>query len=767
MHLNNISLRWRILLFSAGSMLAIVGLLSYFGISAAQASTQQTLNERLVLAEQVAHGVDYNLQQALGQLGSVSSSDLANISANDPTSAKFLGDMRRLLPFNVSYIAVLDGSGMVVASDPWFNDLPGTRLTGDSGLQELIASNRATVSNAIYDDNIQAFVAYINAPLANQPSGTLARSLVAAIKLSSNSIGQLISLSGSGEGYLEIVDGNGTVVATTNPENILKQSDHKGMFSELIQRDQTVVSTCHNCHSASSNTTPSNEIITFAPLSMTTWGVVARQSEAQALATTRALQQRLIIFATIAVLIILPTIWFSTRSITGPINRLTLASRKIAGGSLDEAINLSGGDEIGKLAQSFETMRVKLKDSIAGIRQRTTELEGLNAIALTACQSLDLDDILKGALARVIQISNLEIGAILLRNKNSGRLVFRINQGFPQTYLDQFERGNNVDSVEYKVLAGGEAVFREDFQPEKTSALGLAALDGVATSACLPMRSKDVVVGVLSLASRAPRSFGTSDRQLLFSIANQMSMAIENARLYEDLRDKEEVLTELLKSSISAQEEERKRIARELHDETSQALTTLAIGLETISQSPPNDVTQLKSALKKNQDLIGRILDDVHRLILDLRPSVLDDLGLIPALEWYAENRLQPNGVGVHLETSGAERRLPSYIEVALFRIAQEAISNIAQYAKAEFVSVTLDFEPEAIRLTVEDDGVGFETGAMLHPRYGDKRGLGLLGMIERAETLGGSSTIKSQPGNGTQISVWIPLKKTEQGAAK
>jgi two-component system sensor histidine kinase UhpB len=141
---------------------------------------------------------------------------------------------------------------------------------------------------------------------------------------------------------------------------------------------------------------------------------------------------------------------------------------------------------------------------------------------------------------------------------------------------------------------------------------------------------------------------------------------------------------------------------------------------------------------------------------------VLDDLGLIPALEWYAENRLQPNGVGVHLETSGPERRLPSHIEVALFRIAQEAISNIAQYAKAEFVNITLDFEPEAIRLTVEDDGVGFETGTMLNPLYGDKRGLGLLGMIERAETLGGSSTIKSQPGHGTQISVSIPLNKIE-----
>ena len=154
-----------------------------------------------------------------------------------------------------------------------------------------------------------------------------------------------------------------------------------------------------------------------------------------------------------------------------------------------------------------------------------------------------------------------------------------------------------------------------------------------------------------------------------------------------------------------------------------------------------------------------KILDDIHRLILDLRPSIIDDLGLIPALRWYANNRLEPEGVKVHLETSGTEKRLPSHVEVSLFRIAQEAISNIAQHAHAEFASITLDFNSRSINLTIEDDGLGFNYNGILTSKH-DMHSFGLLGMVERAETLGGNLKIKSQIGTGTQISIEIPINQ-------
>jgi signal transduction histidine kinase len=755
MRIKDISIRWKILLFSAGSFLIIVALLSYFGISAAQASTNQTLNERLVLAEQVAYGVDYNIQQAFRQLESMSESDLvgANSSA---TSLQFLAEMKRILPFNIQYISIIDNNRKVIATEPNIPQLIGSEISADLITGDSVSFQNPYVSNCLYDNYVHDYVAYIIAPLAKEDPTAPQMTILAAIKLSSNAIGQLINVTGPEKtGYLEIVDGNGIVLATSHSENLLKMSDHGGMFTKLIQQHQTIVGTCHSCHTPSENANVTNEIITFAPLSVTSWGVIIRQSEQEALANTRSLQQRLIIFSAIALAIMLLAAWFISKNITGSLNRLTLASRKIAAGSLDEPVIIHGKDEIGVLASSFDTMREKLKDSIERIRQRTTELEGLNAIALTSTQSLDLDTILSGALGRVMELTKMQAGAILLLDAKSQGLVFRINKGFPDEYVRNTGSGNNHESVEEKAARTGEPQFLN--RSELVSSVPLLSDEGMAALVCFPLRSKDKIVGILTMAGWHPREFTASDKQLLFSIANQISMAIENAKLYAELRDKEGILAELLKRSISVQEEERKRIARELHDETSQALTSLAIGLETIVKSPPADVEQLKTALKKDQVLISRILDDVHRLILDLRPSVLDDLGLIPALEWYAENRLGNNGVKVHLETSGTERRLPPHVEVTLFRIAQEAISNIAQHAGAEFVSITLDFDSDAIKLTVEDDGRGFDSTAVLSGKY-DKRGLGLLGMMERAEALGGNFTIKSQPRKGTQISIKIPV---------
>jgi signal transduction histidine kinase len=352
------------------------------------------------------------------------------------------------------------------------------------------------------------------------------------------------------------------------------------------------------------------EIITFAPLSSAPWGVVIRQPEAEALANATQLNQKLLIFGLISGLIVLPAIWVSTKRITDPINKITKASKKIAQGSLDEPVTMPGSDEISVLSQSFDTMRTKLRDSIAKIKERTNDLEASN---------------------------------------------------------------------------------------------------------------------------------------------------IEKAKLYADLLEKERVLAGLLKRSISAQEEERKRIARELHDETSQALTTLAIGLETVAKSAPKDPERLKLALKKNQDLIARILDDIHRLILDLRPSILDDMGLIPALEWYAHNRLETEGIKVHLETSGLENRLPSHIEIVLFRVIQEALSNIAQHAKADRANISLDFQDGHIKLTVEDDGEGFDPDEVLS-NTSDKRGWGLLGITERVEALNGKIRIDSKLSSGTLLDIEIPI---------
>jgi signal transduction histidine kinase len=247
-------------------------------------------------------------------------------------------------------------------------------------------------------------------------------------------------------------------------------------------------------------------------------------------------------------------------------------------------------------------------------------------------------------------------------------------------------------------------------------------------------------------------------RELEASRDSLRSAAEEKAALYEELRHKEAARGELLRKVITAQEEERRRIARELHDETGQALTALAVGMDAAALAPETDIAGVRERLAELRAVAQDALEDVHRLIYDLRPSVLDDLGLVAGLRWYAETRLQPSGIRARVMVTGEEKRLPAEVETALFRIGQEAISNIAWHAQASNVLLGLDFGDGNVVLEVEDDGVGFDV-AGLTESADQRRGLGILGMRERASLLGGTLQITSEPANGTRVKATVPLQ--------
>ena len=222
------------------------------------------------------------------------------------------------------------------------------------------------------------------------------------------------------------------------------------------------------------------------------------------------------------------------------------------------------------------------------------------------------------------------------------------------------------------------------------------------------------------------------------------------------LREREAARGELLRKVIAAQEDERKRIARELHDETSQSLAVLAIGLEAAQDAMRNGRLPHLDEVKA---VAVRTLEDVHRLILDLRPSVLDDLGLLSAIRWYADRTLEARGIAVRCEFAEL-RRLPPEMETALFRICQEAMSNVARHAQATRVLIQVGIEGERVRVEIEDDGKGFDLEAAAQ-REG-RRPWGLMGIRERAEIFGGTATIDAAPGQGTRVEVILPLPPDE-----
>lgn len=208
---------------------------------------------------------------------------------------------------------------------------------------------------------------------------------------------------------------------------------------------------------------------------------------------------------------------------------------------------------------------------------------------------------------------------------------------------------------------------------------------------------------------------------------------------------------------INAQEDERKRIARRLHDDTGQSLSILIMNLERMESAIPADAADLRRRMVTARKLATRTLEDLRNVIYGLRPTMLDDLGLAPAIRWHARSSLDEAGVQVKFDSMDETMRLPPQIETTLFRIAQEAISNIVRHAHAKSAAIALWQEDGAACLWVEDDGCGFDLTHTSTQALPMQR-LGLLGIRERAELVGGEVTVDSVPGRGTRLEVHIPL---------
>ena len=213
---------------------------------------------------------------------------------------------------------------------------------------------------------------------------------------------------------------------------------------------------------------------------------------------------------------------------------------------------------------------------------------------------------------------------------------------------------------------------------------------------------------------------------------------------------------QLLAKTISAQEDERKRLARELHDDSAQTLAAVLMTLKTAEDALPAAPDDARSALSRSRSQLEGALREIRKAIMDLRPSALDDLGLAAAVRWYAEEHLRPRGIKVDLEIGGDERRATGAVATAVFRIVQEAISNVVRHSEARRARISLEFGRSAVSTVIEDDGVGFAPDDLRQPEA-NGRGLGLLGMRERAELFGGVVEIESGSGQGTFVRVRIP----------
>ncbi|MBI5563478.1 MAG: response regulator [Chloroflexi bacterium] len=244
----------------------------------------------------------------------------------------------------------------------------------------------------------------------------------------------------------------------------------------------------------------------------------------------------------------------------------------------------------------------------------------------------------------------------------------------------------------------------------------------------------------------------------------ELSSQVERERLFEAIDQQREQLRALNQKLTEVQEAERKQLARELHDEMGQALTAISIDLAAVTQeldgagTPAAGTPALHDRLAEAKSLVDQTLEQIRELSFRLRPAMLDDLGLAPALQWYIRQYAQRVNLDVRLDISNLEERLPAHVETALYRIFQEALTNVSRHAQASTVQLRLHRSGATVIAHIEDNGRGFDVQHVFNGSL-PKQGIGLLGMRERVTLLGGAFSLYSEPGHGTQVSIEIPLE--------
>lgn len=452
--------------------------------------------------------------------------------------------------------------------------------------------------------------------------------------------------------------------------------------------------------------------------------------------------------------------------LTQPVKGLVSATEAVSQGDLEIVAPAWFDDEIGRLGTAFNAMvndlaRAKRESDIHNqiLLQRNRALEAMNAVARAVSGPLSLEEVLRRALNSVLQVTGKQAAWTCLLDEGG-------NITHPATCICMPPE-SCCPTMEQCLTGCATRDVVQEMRPlviplSTSCPLATAELPGGRRPSChvtVPLVARSEVLGLLNIASDDPQDFGEEELQLLGAIGRQLGMAIDNARLLEELRCREEMRGRLLNRVIAAQEEERRRIARELHDETSQSLASLIVGLKAAERALTIDPAQSQQIMSGLRSSVSLTVKEIQNIIYDLRPTLLDDLGLIPALHWYTESRLQEQGVAVNLNINGQPQRLPPELETTLYRVTQEAVTNVIRHARASQVWVDLHFADNAAAVSVRDNGQGFPVEKFTGNTNG-RKGFGLLGIQERATLLGGKMTAQSSTGEGTIIQVSIPLPK-------
>lgn len=593
-------------------ILVSLGIISHLSVNT---SIERSLENRLALANIIGQYIDHVLESNLKRLYDISLSGKIDFEDGDWDPEKKA--LRTAFEYSIftDRIFLMDILGNVVIAYPHRED-ERVNLISIPYVKKTLSERKPVISDVYTLTPTRKKVIFALVPLKDK-NGEVVGVAGGEIDPTNYMLAQVIrNVHAGADTYVELMDSRGVIIASNDPRRILTCLEQNRYLGTLIRDRKESVVNCHRCKEGYGESKVGRDMLAFSPLSMAPWGISVRDPRERVFAPSLTLQKGFLALSIVAIFTGLLLAVGLSRGIVRPIHALIGATRKIAGGNLQDPVEIPVGDEIGILGQSFDEMRVRLADSLESIQRYSVELEQRVA--------------------------------------------------------------------------------------ERT----------------------------------------------------------------KELQRSREKLAILLREIITAEEEERKRVARELHDDTSQSLNAFLIGLDPILAQVPEETPERRKLQQIRENCMA-MLKGVQRLIQDLRPPVLDDLGLESAVQWVLEKHVGDRGIRHFLDVRGDSENLRSRFrgvldygraELVLFRVLQEAIINVSKHAEAENVFVTLSFGESGIEAEIEDDGVGFDLeGVLESARKGTAKGLGILGMEERIALLDGKFTVRSEPGKGTTVRVFVP----------
>jgi signal transduction histidine kinase/PAS domain-containing protein len=440
----------------------------------------------------------------------------------------------------------------------------------------------------------------------------------------------------------------------------------------------------------------------------------------------------------------------------------------LARGELIGALNL-GAEESG----SFTTEHIEIGREVANslvialqnVRLIETEqaarqqAEMLRDVTLTLTSQTNLAAVLGEILRQVHRLVPYSTAHIMLVEGDSLQIGswYGYDAVGSEGLISRLEQPLADFPLDYQVVQSREAMVIPDTRQEPRWVV-VDETAWIRSTLMIPISLFDRVLGVLRLDGRTPGEFSNADANRLQPLVGAAAIAVGNARLLEAERSAQEQLQNLAGYLQAARETERTRIAREVHDEFGQSLTALKIDVVWLSKHLPSHEARLQEKVKAMMELVDNTIQIVQHIATELRPGLLDDLGLSAALEWQTQEFAERTGVECELQLNKQEISYDRDLNTALFRMCQEMLTNITRHARANKVWVELRDEPDEVVFIVRDDGKGITKSQISH-----SKSLGLIGMRERARALGGEITFQGVRGQGTTVTARIPLTNNKK----